>query len=74
MKAIQLKAYGQPPENIGVVEISDIGAINHDEVIIDVLYSPVNPSDLLLMKGTYPIQPELPAVIGGEGEIGRAHV
>ena len=70
MKAIQLKAYGQPPENIGVVEISDIGTINHDEVIIDVLYSPVNPSDLLLMKGTYPIQPELPAVIGGEG-VGR---
>ena len=70
MKAIQLKAYGQQPENIGVVEISDIGAINHDEVIIDVLYSPVNPSDLLLMKGTYPIQPELPAVIGGEG-VGR---
>ncbi|HWK05912.1 MAG TPA: 2-enoyl thioester reductase domain-containing protein [Puia sp.] len=70
MKAIQLKAYGQPLENIGVVEINDIGTINHDEVVIEVLYSPVNPSDLLLMKGTYPIQPELPAVIGGEG-VGR---
>lgn len=70
MKAIQLKAYGQPLENIGVVEINDIGAIKNDEVIIEVLYSPVNPSDLLLMRGTYPIQPELPAVIGGEG-VGR---
>ncbi|MDB4923016.1 2-enoyl thioester reductase domain-containing protein [Mucilaginibacter sp.] len=70
MKAIQLKAYGQPMENIGVVEISDIATINHDEVVIDVLYSPVNPSDLLLMRGTYPIQPELPSVIGGEG-VGR---
>jgi NADPH:quinone reductase-like Zn-dependent oxidoreductase len=70
MKAIQLKAYGQPLENIGVVEINDIGAIKNDEVIIEVLYSPVNPSDLLLMQGTYPIQPELPAVIGGEG-VGR---
>ena len=70
MKAIQLKAYGRPVENISVVEINDIGAISNDEVIIEVLYSPVNPSDLLLAKGTYPIQPELPSVIGGEG-VGR---
>jgi len=70
MKAIQLKAYGKPPENIGVVEINDIGTIRNDEVVIDVLYSPVNPSDLLLMQGTYPIQPQLPSVIGGEG-VGR---
>ena len=33
-------------------------------------YSPVNPSDLLLANGTYPIQPPLPSVIGGEG-VGR---
>ncbi|MDB4926742.1 2-enoyl thioester reductase domain-containing protein [Mucilaginibacter sp.] len=70
MKAIRLKAYGDPLENISVVEINDIGTINNDEVVIEVLYSPVNPSDLLLMQGTYPIQPELPAVIGGEG-VGR---
>lgn len=70
MKAIQLKAYGQPPENVGVVEINDITTINNDEVIIEVLYSPVNPSDLLLMQGTYPVQPKLPAVIGQEG-VGR---
>jgi NADPH:quinone reductase-like Zn-dependent oxidoreductase len=70
MKAIQLKAYGQPVENVSVVEITDIGTINNDEVVIEVLYSPVNPSDLLLMQGTYPIQPELPSVIGQEG-VGR---
>src|SRR5258705_202250 len=70
MKAIQLKAYGSPVEYTNVVEINDIGAIKNDEVIIEVLYSPVNPSDLLLANGTYPIHPELPAVIGGEG-VGR---
>lgn len=70
MKAIQLKAYGRPTENIGVVEINDISTINNDEVVIEVLYSPVNPSDLLLMQGTYPRHPQLPAVIGGEG-VGR---
>jgi D-arabinose 1-dehydrogenase-like Zn-dependent alcohol dehydrogenase len=67
MKAIQLKAYGSPLEYADVVEIDDIGAIKNDEVIIEVLYSPVNPSDLLLANGTYPIQPKLPSVIGGEG-------
>ena len=70
MKAIQLKAYGQPVENVGIVEINDIGTINNDEVVIEVLYSPMNPSDLLLMRGTYPVKPELPSVIGGEG-VGR---
>jgi NADPH:quinone reductase-like Zn-dependent oxidoreductase len=70
MKAIQLKAYGQPVENVSLEEINDIGTIMNDEVVIEVLYSPVNPSDLLLMQGTYPKHPELPSVIGGEG-VGR---
>lgn len=70
VKAIQLKAYGSPIDYTDVAEIDDIGAINSDEVIIEVLYSPVNPSDLLLANGTYPIHPELPSVIGGEG-VGR---
>jgi NADPH:quinone reductase-like Zn-dependent oxidoreductase len=70
MKAIQLKAYGNPVEYANVAEINDITAIKNDEVIIEVLYSPVNPSDLLLANGTYPIQPKLPSVIGGEG-VGR---
>lgn len=70
MKAIQLRAYGRPIEDIGVVEISGSGIINNDEAVIEVLYSPVNPSDLLLAWGTYPVQPALPSVIGGEG-VGR---
>jgi NADPH:quinone reductase-like Zn-dependent oxidoreductase len=70
MKAIQLKKYGSPVENVDVVEINNIDAINKDEVIIEVLFSPINPSDLLLARGTYPIQPKLPSVIGGEG-VGR---
>ena len=70
MKAIQLKAYGNPVEYTNVVEMNEVGSIKNDEVIIKVLYSPVNPSDLLLANGTYPIHPELPSVIGGEG-VGR---
>lgn len=67
MKAIQLKAYGQPLEHLSFVEVNDIDTIKNDEAIIEILYSPVNPSDLLLANGTYPIQPVLPATIGNEG-------
>ena len=70
MKAVQLKAYGNPVKYADLVEIDNIGAIKNDEVIVEVLYSPVNPSDLLLANGTYPIQPKLPSIIGGEG-VGR---
>lgn len=70
MKAIQLKAYGSPVDNVGIVEIDEPGGTDSDEVVIKVLYSPINPSDLLLMRGTYPVQPKLPSVIGGEG-VGR---
>lgn len=77
MKAIQLKAYGNPIENLEVVEVPDIANPGDDQVIIDVYYSPVNSSDLLLAKGVYAIRPHLPAVIGGEGvgkiaKIGKA--
>jgi len=42
MKAIQLKAYGNPVKYADLVEIGNIGAIKNDEVTIEVLYSPVN--------------------------------
>lgn len=70
MKAIQLTAYGKPLEHLNFVEVNDLDIIENDEALIEVLYSPVNPSDLLLANGTYPIHPELPSTIGGEG-VGR---
>ncbi|MDB5141850.1 MAG: alcohol dehydrogenase [Mucilaginibacter sp.] len=77
MKAIQLKAYGNPIENLVFTEISDPENLEDHEVIIDVYYSPVNPTDLQLANGIYPVSIQLPAVIGGEGvgkvsKIGRS--
>ena len=37
------------------------------EVVIDLEYSPINPSDLVLMRGLYGIKPALPAPVGSEG-------
>lgn len=67
MKAIQLKATGNPVENLKLVEIPKPTSPESGEVIIKMEYSPVNFSDLMVAKGVYFIQPELPAVIGGEG-------
>lgn len=67
MKAIQLTATGNPVENLKLVEIPKPTAPGSGEVIIKMEYSPINPSDLMVANGVYFIQPELPAVIGGEG-------
>ncbi|KQM74804.1 hypothetical protein ASE74_02155 [Pedobacter sp. Leaf216] len=67
MKAIHLTAIGNPIENLKLVEIPTPTAPNSGEVIIKMEYSPVNFSDLMVAKGVYFVQPELPAVIGGEG-------
>lgn len=76
MKAIQLTATGNPLETLKYVELPDPKAPKNGEVIIRMEYSPINFSDLMVAKGIYFIQPELPAVIGGEGvgvisEVGR---
>jgi len=67
MKAIQLTATGNPLETLKYVELPDPTAPKNGEVIIRMEYSPINFSDLMVAKGIYFIQPELPAVIGGEG-------
>jgi len=67
MKAIQLTSVGNPIETLKFVELPDPTAPGKGEVIIRMEYSPINFSDLMVAKGIYFIQPELPAVIGGEG-------
>src|SRR3954470_23706253 len=37
------------------------------EALVRVLLSPINPSDLHMVRGRYGYQPELPASPGGEG-------
>jgi len=67
MKALQLTAYGAPADVLQVNEISEPGTPKSGEVLIQVQYSPVNHSDILLINGLFPLRPELPSTIGGEG-------
>lgn len=67
MKAIHLTAYGNPAENLRMVEVSEPNAPSASEALVRMEYVPINYSDLLLANGVYFLNPKLPSVIGGEG-------
>lgn len=67
MKAIHLTAYGNPAQNLQMVEVPEPNAPAAGEGLVRMEYAPVDYSDLLLANGVYFLNPQLPSVIGGEG-------
>ncbi len=67
MKAIHLTAYGNPAQNLKLVELSEPSAPSAGEALVRMEYAPIAYSDLLLANGVYLLKPNLPTVIGGEG-------
>src|SRR5258707_3106329 len=67
MKAIHLTAYGNPAQDLRVVEVSEPNAPSAGEALVRMEYAPIAYSDLLLANGVYLLKPKLPSVIGGEG-------
>jgi len=67
MKAIHLTAYGDPAQNLRMVEVSEPTTPFAGEALVRMEYAPVDYSDLLLANGVYFLKPQLPSVIGGEG-------
>jgi len=67
MKAIHLTAYGNPAQNLQMVEISEPTGPTVGEALVHMEYAPVDYSDLLLANGVYFLNPQLPSLIGGEG-------
>ena len=67
MKAIHLTAYGNPAQNLKMVEVSEPNALSANEALVRTEYAPIAYSDLLLANGVYLLNPKLPSVIGGEG-------
>ena len=70
MRAVQLTAYGNPIEGLKYVDLHEPDAPGPNQVLIEVEFSPLNQSDLLLARGIYGTRPALPTVIGNEG-VGR---
>src|SRR4029453_15593457 len=67
MKAIHLTAYGNPAQNLTMVEVSEPNAPSASEALVRMEYAPINSSDLLLANGVYFLNPKLPSFVGGEG-------
>jgi NADPH:quinone reductase-like Zn-dependent oxidoreductase len=70
MKGLQLTGHGDPSTVIELVELDDLGSPAPDEIVIDVLATPIEPTDLLMIAGTYGYQPTLPHGLGAQG-VGR---
>lgn len=71
MKAVQFARCGRPWEVAEVVDLADPGPPEPGEIVIDILASPINPSDLLNFEGRFgAYAPTLPAIAGGEA-VGR---
>lgn len=69
MKKVIYEHFGNPAEVLQVVE-ADTVPLADGEARIEILRSPINPSDLIQIAGEYGVKPPLPATAGNEG-IGR---
>jgi NADPH:quinone reductase-like Zn-dependent oxidoreductase len=66
MKAIVCDRWGEPEEVLQVRDVPE-PTPGRGEVRVRMLASPINPSDLLMVRGQYGRQPPLPATPGFEG-------
>ena len=66
MRAIQIAAYGDPLEVLGVVESPEPAAPGAGEVLIEVEYATLNMHDLLFISGAFG-GPPAPTPVGNEG-------
>ncbi len=70
MHRAQYSSRGPVPQDVIECVEFTLPPLQAGEVLIDVLASPINPSDVLTLTGEYGMLPPLPAVGGNEG-IGR---
>lgn len=71
MQTVQITRFGNDPDFLSVVDVPEPDAPAADEVILDILAAPINPSDLLNFQGRFGAEPPpLPCMAGGEA-VGR---
>lgn len=65
-KSLQFQTFGKPEEVLNIIH-KEIPAPQADEVVVRMIASPINPSDLLPVKGAYSHRIPLPNIPGYEG-------
>jgi mitochondrial enoyl-[acyl-carrier protein] reductase / trans-2-enoyl-CoA reductase len=70
MKAVQIESFGDPVSIVHAVDMPEPEPPAEGEALLAVVASPINPSDLSMLSGTYGMLPKLPATPGSEG-VGR---
>lgn len=66
MRAVVFEQFGEPKDVLKVQEVAE-PVPRRGEVLVRMLMSPVNPSDLMTVRGIYGKLPTLPATPGFEG-------
>ncbi|MCS6967014.1 MAG: zinc-dependent alcohol dehydrogenase family protein [Cytophagales bacterium] len=66
MKALVFEQVGHPKEVLQIKELPK-PEVGSGKVLIKLIASPINPSDLMFIRGLYGIQAQLPAIAGFEG-------
>ena len=69
MRAVRFAAFGAPLDVVQVVD-EEPGPLAPGEALVEVLATPIHPSDIATIAGMYGVLPKLPAVPGNEG-VGR---
>ncbi len=66
VRAIIIREFGEP-QAVVKLDTIDLAAPAAGEVRVRVKFAPINPADLNVLEGKYPIRPELPGTPGVEG-------
>ena len=66
MKVIRFDRFGEPADVLRIEE-REAPEPKRGEVLIRMIASPINPSDLLVVRGRYGVLPQLPSTPGFEG-------
>jgi NADPH:quinone reductase-like Zn-dependent oxidoreductase len=66
IKAAVFHAFGKPAEVVRIEE-RELPAVAAGHALVRVVAAPINPVDLNVIEGRYPIRPVLPATPGSEG-------
>ncbi len=65
-RAIDFERFGPPAEVARLSTGACVPQPGPGQLLLRILYSPINPADLNVLAGTYGVRPELPATPGGE--------